>query len=377
MKIIADAHIPFVKEYFADQGELILKPGREMTQKDTKDADILLVRSITPVNEKLLASSRVKFVGSLTAGADHLDLPWLTSAGIEVAIAAGFNAPPVADYVISVLAVLRRAQLIPEKDFKVGIVGVGNVGRLVLERFKLFPCEIILCDPPRAMSEADFTSVSLAEFRDLDFITLHVPLIKEGDHPTYHLIDAAFLKRQQPGCILLNASRGAVIDTSALLQHGNHLTWCLDVWENEPNINQTMLAKAFIATPHIAGYSKQSKIRGIEMIYQSACKAGIIRPLTPPPITMPTQTLRFADQFAEWEDVVLGVFNPTALTSMMRTALLNAKHAGTLFDAMRNQFNYRHEFSYTCVDGGHINHDDQQLLTKMGIMFNNLSSIST
>lgn len=147
MRIIADSHIPFVKEYFGSYGELILKPGRSISPDDVKDAHILLVRSITPVNEKLLAHSKVKFVGSVTAGADHLDTEWLDQAGILWGIASGFNAPPVADYVVSVIAALQKKQMLLNKSLTAAVIGVGNVGRLVVEKLKILNFDILLSDP--------------------------------------------------------------------------------------------------------------------------------------------------------------------------------------------------------------------------------------
>jgi len=369
MRIIADSHIPYLKDYFAGYGDLILKPGRLITQADTKNADILLVRSITPVDAQLLKDSTVNFVGSVTAGADHLDTKWLDEVGIRYSVASGFNAPPVADYIISVMAALIKKDLLPKSTFKVGVIGIGNVGRLVVDRLKLFDCDIFLCDPLRAQKEQDFTSVDLDDLSDLDLISLHVPLVRGGDNPTYHFINKAFLQRQKPGCILLNASRGAVINSDDLLQYGAHLNWCFDVFEKEPGINQTILAKSLIATPHIAGYSRQSKIRGVDMIYRIACEQGIITPKAINPIEMPQQTLRFAAKTPTWEDIVLGIFNPLLITTMMRSTLLNATEHGPLFDEMRNQFNYRYEFAYTKVSSYQLAAKDQLFLEKLGMVF--------
>lgn len=367
MRIVADAHIPYLKEFFAEENELILKPGRAITHEDTQQADILLVRSITQVNAQLLASSKVKFVGSVTAGADHLDTAWLTQAGIDYSIAQGFNAPPVADYVLSVIAHLMKNHLLPETEFKAAVVGVGNVGRLVVERLELFPCRIFLSDPLRAAKETNFTSIPINDLTDLDLISFHVPLVRNGDYPTYHFIDQDFLQRQKPGCVLINASRGAIIDTQALLQYGKHLRWCLDVWENEPHIDPAVLTNACIATPHIAGYSRQSKIRGIDMIYRIACAKGLLTPKRSPTLTMPQQTLKFANHVERWEDILFGIFNPALLTNVMRSQLLEATHLGQVFDEMRNQFNYRDEFAYTTVEAAGLSHKARVFLERLGV----------
>src|SRR3990167_2243014 len=127
MKIVADEHIPLVQDYFSGYGELCLQSGRAIKASDVRDADLLLVRSITPVNEALLTGSRVKFVGSVTAGYDHLDTKWLDKMGIAWCVTSGFNAPPVADYVVSVLAALKEQGLLSDKKIKAAVIGVGNV----------------------------------------------------------------------------------------------------------------------------------------------------------------------------------------------------------------------------------------------------------
>lgn len=363
MRIIADRHIPFVQEYFNAYGELILKPGRSISAKDVKNADILLVRSVTNVNAQLLADSQVKFIGSVTAGKDHIDTKWLDKAGIAWSIAAGFNAPPVADYVVSAIAALQQKKML-SKEVKAAVIGVGKVGQLVTERLRILGFDITLNDPIRAQQEKDFVSIPIQELSDLDLILLHVPLTTMGDYATYHFIDKHFLKRQKPGSIILNASRGAVIQSQDLMEYGQHLHWVLDVFENEPKINKEILERAMITTPHIAGYSVQSKIRGIEMIYRIACEKNIIEPQPIAPLTFPQQKLCFAGINHNWQEIVLGVFNPLVVTAMMKSQLLPAKDYGTLFDEMRNQFNYRNEFAFTTVDAST---SDRTLLQQFGL----------
>jgi len=367
MKIVADTQIPYVKDYFSSYLELVLKPGRRITSDDVKDADILLVRSITPVNQALLAQSNVKFVGSVTAGADHLDTAWLDKAGIAWNVAQGFNAPPVADYVISVVAALQQRQLLGRQGIRVAVVGVGHVGKLVAKRLALLGVEVVLCDPIRAEEEPDFKSVELDTISDVDLISLHVPLKKTGKHATYHCIDKDFLRRQKAGCVLLNASRGAVIDSSDLKQYGKHLFWCFDVWENEPIVDKVILERSLIATPHIAGYSVQSKIRGIDMIYQRACERGFIAPKPVSPVNMPVQQLTFSGSEHDWRDIVLGVFNPIVLSAMMRSKLLSAYDPGQEFDEMRNQFHYRHEFGYVEVANPGVDSQNVAYLEQLGV----------
>lgn len=367
MKIVADAHIPLVEHYFEVYGELILKPGRAMTYQDVKDADILLVRSITCVNQELLSNSKVKFVGSVTAGADHLDTKWLDAAGILWSVAEGFNAPPVADTVISIIAALQKNNFLSQKSLRAAVIGVGHVGQRVVDRLKLLNFDVVVCDPLRAENEKDFSSVPIEEITDCDLLSLHVPLTRTGQHATYHLIEKNFLKRQKANCVLLDTSRGSVIHPEHLKHHGKNLCWCLDVWENEPWIDKEILASALIATPHIAGYSMQSKQRGIAMIYQAACQSKVILPLAITALPMPEQTISFQGQLKTWQDVVLAIFDPLAMTEKMKATLLPKKEYGPMFDSMRHQFTHRHEFAYTAVQDVRFDELSTKYLAGLGL----------
>ncbi len=370
MKIVADAHLPYVDEFFGRYGEIHKVLGREMRKEDLQSADMLFVRSVTNVNESLLSGTNVKFVGSMTAGADHLDTDWMNKAGVLWSTADGFNAPPVADYVISTIAALMQRHILPQKRVKVAVIGAGNVGRLVIEKLHLLGMEVVVCDPLRARKEPKFKSTPLSEISDVDLITLHVPLTREGEDSTYHMINSEFLRRQNAGTILLNASRGAVINSTQLVQDGAHLIWCLDVFEDEPNINKAILERAALATPHIAGYSVQSKVRGIDMLYQAACHMGVIAPQESQLIAMPQQVLNYAGTRHQWQDVVLGVFNPAVMTSMMRTALLSSEFHGAMFDELRNRFQYRHEFAFTSAPGLALANQEVRILAHLGFNLN-------
>jgi erythronate-4-phosphate dehydrogenase len=335
-----------------------------------KDADILLVRAVTEVNEELLAGSGVKFVGTMTAGVDHLDTAWLQRAGIEFCAAPGFNAPPVADYVVSSVAALMARRMMPQKNLKAAVIGAGNVGSIVVEKLRLLNIDVVVCDPPRAKLDPAFKSTDLDQISDVDLVSLHVPLTRDGEYPTYHMIDSEFLRRQKPGCVLLNAGRGAVIDSDALKKDGSHLIWCLDVFENEPGIDKEILERAAIATPHIAGYSVQSKVRGMDMLYRTACQRGLIKPQDTTPVAMPRQELNYSGTQHHWQDIVLGVFNPVVMTAMMRTKILPAEHHGVVFDELRNRFQYRHEFAYTSVPGLIVPDLEVRILVHLGLDLN-------
>ena len=348
MLILADEDIPCVEHYFSPYGEIILKPGRLLTHQDMRDVDILLVRSVTVVNEALLHDSKVKFVGSISTGIDHLDVAWLNKKNIRWSAALGCNAVAVAEYVVTVIAALQTQGLLLHKPCRAGVIGVGRVGSRVVEKLKLLGFEVVTCDPLRAEQEKEFVSTPIEEFADLDLVLLHVPLTDAGPCPTYHLIEKTFLKRQKKQCVLVNAARGSVINSIDLLEHGQHLIWCFDVWENEPNINRTILSKTLLASPHIAGHSVQSKYRGIDMIFKAAIQLGVLPDKQIKSVTFPRIQMAFSDN-AGWRERVLAVYNPIEISRAMKQAFLQDE---SVFDKLRKQLKRGHEFDFVDVDSG-------------------------
>lgn len=276
MKIVADENLPLLETLFGDVGDIHAMPGRAIAPDDVRDADLLLVRSVTRVDRELLEQSRVRFVGSATAGTDHIDRTWLEGRGTRFAWAPGCNAPAVADYVISALmfALDYSPSLLQGKS--IGIIGCGQTGSAVRARCHALGLECRVSDPPLAAAGRDdieFCEVEHALAADI--VTLHVPLERDGGHPTFHLLDAERLAALKPGCVLINASRGPVIDNRALkreLQQRPDLKVILDVWEHEPDFDPQLLSLVTVATPHIAGYSLDGKLSGSEMIYAAACR---------------------------------------------------------------------------------------------------------
>lgn len=359
MKIVADENIPLISHYFCANNQMILKPGRSITHEDLLDADILLVRSVTKVNRELLHDTPVKFVGSATTGLDHLDSQWLDQAGIFWSSAYGCNAQAVVEYVLCVIAALQLKEMFPKKKIRAGVIGVGLIGSKVVEKLKLLGCEVVQCDPLRAEVENDFVSTPLAEFSNLDLVTLHVPLTTAGKYPTKHMIQADFLQRQKAGCVLLNASRGSVIDFSDLKKYGGHLHWCLDVWENEPNIDLEVLEKAVISTPHIAGYSVQSKYRGVQMIYDAAVRMEVLTDFCVLPVPFPQRVLSFDNVAMTWQDVALKIYDPMLTTQVMKQSLLSGSMT---FDALRKSFPERYEFAYVNLVDVKLSDEDRAVL---------------
>ena len=276
MKIIADENMPNVEALFSHLGTVELVNGRNLTHEQVKDADILLVRSVTKVTQALLAGSSVRFVGSATIGVDHIDLEYLAQANIAFSSAPGCNAEAVADYVFSALSHLYMTKKLPWLKRKIGVVGYGNVGKTVYQRFAQMGCEVCVYDPFKVPDQGDVNFVSLAEILTCDVISLHAPLTTSGSYPTKDMLGAEELSQLSSGVAIISAGRGGVINESALIERHKQLQGdmhlVLDVWDGEPLINQELAAIVDIATPHIAGYSKQGREKGTWMVYLALCE---------------------------------------------------------------------------------------------------------
>lgn len=266
MKIVADQNIPLLHEFFADIGNVVSLPGREITRNDLVDCSILIVRSITPVNQALLDGTPVKFVGTCTIGVDHIDTDYLDQQGIIWANAPGCNANAVVQYVFSAMAAL-----MPDWQHKtIGIIGCGSIGKRLHRRFKQLDVKVKCHDPFLNSTQQD-DLVSFEEVLNSDVISCHTPLTKTGEHPTYHLLNKHAYQKIPAGSLIINSCRGGVLDEQALLeiQPEKQFKLAIDVWENEPELNFTFLDKVQIATPHIAGYTLEGRENGTSMVYQA------------------------------------------------------------------------------------------------------------
>ncbi|ORM80477.1 4-phosphoerythronate dehydrogenase [Pantoea deleyi] len=275
MKILVDENMPYARELFSRTGEVVAVPGRPLPVAELADAQGLMVRSVTQVNEALLSGTPVKFVGTATAGTDHVDEAGLQRAGVAFSAAPGCNAIAVVEYVFSALLLLAERDGFQLRDRTVGIVGVGNVGGRLQKRLEAWGIRTLLCDPPRADrgDEGEFLSLD-AVAAQADILTFHTPLFKEGPYRSWHLANAALLMGLKPNTILINACRGAVVDNAALLEVLNmrhDLSVVLDVWEPEPDLSLALLDKVDIATPHIAGYTLEGKARGTTQVFEAWC----------------------------------------------------------------------------------------------------------
>ncbi|MBS7660750.1 4-phosphoerythronate dehydrogenase PdxB [Pseudomonas lalucatii] len=271
MRIVADENIPLLDEFFGPFGEIRRLPGRAIDRAALGDAELLLVRSVTRVDRALVEGSALRFVGTCTIGTDHLDLEYLQQAGVAWASAPGCNARGVVDYVLGSLLSLADTYGVPLAQRRFGVVGAGQVGGRLVEVLRGLGWQVLVCDPPRQAAEGgDFVELEQL-LEECDTISLHTPL----DAGTHHLFDAARLARLKPGTWLINASRGAVVDNAALreaLRRRDDLEAVLDVWEGEPQVDVELAELCHLATPHIAGYSLDGKLRGTAQIYRAACR---------------------------------------------------------------------------------------------------------
>ena len=272
MKIVADENLAFTEYFFADFGEIQQAAGRTLTHADVKDAEALLVRSVTQVNAELVQDTKLKFVGSATIGTDHLDIAALEQCNIAWSNAAGCNAQAVAEYVITALLHLKPELINANDSFTLGIIGLGNVGSRLAVMAKLLGWKVIGHDPFVQREQIEQVDLNTL-LKTADAISTHVPLTKTGNHPTYHLINAEALAQMKPTAILINSARGPVVEESALIVdiQQTQRAVVLDVFEHEPEISEQLLNLIRLVTPHIAGYSLEGKARGTQMIYDAFC----------------------------------------------------------------------------------------------------------
>ncbi len=352
--IIADENMPAVEPLFGHLGEVRRVPGRSLSADQVRDADILLVRSVSKVDQALLSGSRVKFVGTATIGTDHVDTRWLAENGIAFSAAPGCNADAVVDYVLSALSHQAAQQGFRLQDKTIGIIGVGNVGGRLAQRLSALGLKLLLNDPPRAAQEAGFVELDQV-LAQADIICMHTPLVRDGAHPSLHLLNAQRLACLKPGAILLNAGRGPAIDNQALLAlmpQRPDLTLILDVWEHEPQVNAELAAYCEIATPHIAGYSLDGKIRGSWMLYEAWCQSQGQQPERAlveflPPSSIAAVELTAA---AELLDLIRLCYDPYRDDRALRRTLhLPAAAQASAFDQLRKQYPVRRELSTLSV----------------------------
>ncbi|MFD2180205.1 4-phosphoerythronate dehydrogenase [Veronia pacifica] len=360
MKILIDENMPYAEALFGQLGEVIAKPGRDLTADDLVGIDALMIRSVTRVNRALLSkANQLTFVGTATAGMDHVDQALLSERGITFTAAPGCNKVGVAEYVLSALMVLGQQQGFTFTNRVVGIVGAGQVGSYLAGCLDALGIKYLLCDPIKA-SQGDqrpFHSLDTL-IEQCDVLTIHTPLTKEGEHKTHHLMNKERLARLKPGAILINAARGPIVSNDDLKHALNTqaLTAVLDVFEHEPEVDMSLLPLLAFATPHIAGYGLEGKARGTTMIFNSFCES-IDNPLRADPSSLlPTAPFPALTLSRQWENPDLMalcqmVYDIRRDDSEFRREMAEPCLHRTTFDRLRKNYRDRREYSAITVAG--------------------------
>lgn len=341
MKIIIDSAIPYVKGVLEPFFDVVYMAGSNISNSDVADCDAMFIRTRTICDEQLLRNSRIKFIGTATIGTDHIDFEYCNKKGIKVVNAAGCNAGAVAQWVCAAIIEQDKINPIIPNKTTIGVVGVGNVGRVVADLFEEMGFIVLRNDPPRAIRENDFDSVSLEELlKKSDFLTFHTPLNKTGEFSSYHLLNSENIKMMNPNATVLNASRGGVIDEKCLIEvydRGELENLMIDVWEDEPVISEKILDRGIVTTAHIAGYSVQGKANGTSMIVREIAKEFGISQLSewyPIGVKVPNVVVN-----KKWDDI-------KKLMKLSYDILADSnalKERADGFESLRDNYNYRDE----------------------------------
>ncbi len=358
MIIAVDEAIPYGREAFSELGEIRLIPARDLKPESIRDADALIVRTVTRVDASLLEGSSVRFVASASAGIDHIDQSYLSERGVHFEYAAGCNAEAVSEYIVTALFVVASRRKWNLKEKSLAIVGVGNVGSRVEKKARALGMVVRLCDPPLRDVTGEGKYEAFEDILGADIVTFHVPLIREGLYPTWHMLNQRTLDRLQPGQFLINSARGAVFDNSELkaaLKEERVEGAVLDVWEGEPAIDYALLDRADIGTPHIAGIALDGKIRATEMVHQQACNFFGLRSLWRADSLYPGHRIVRPEGGVDDQSAVLSVLlqaynimNDDAGLRDLRTQ--PAGQAAIRFEQLRIQCALRPEFRHFIVE---------------------------
>jgi erythronate-4-phosphate dehydrogenase len=357
--IVVNKHTPYVVEAFETLGKVTALGTREITKETVKDADILIVRSETKVDRDLLEGSRVKFVGTVTIGTDHVDEEYLAQHGIMFVSAPGSNSNSVSEYITAALLESAVGGGTSLRDKTLGIVGVGNVGSKVWRKAEALGMKVLLNDPPLERQGSRYPLHALDELMEADILTLHVPLTRTGPDATFHFFDEKRMRNMKQGSLLMNTSRGSVVETEALQQMllDKHLAAAvLDVWEGEPRINTSLLNRVTLGSPHIAGYSLDGKVNALQMNYDAVCRflsqpaekdVHAFMPDPALPILQTETTNRSMEQMLR--DIIKECYDIRLDDRLLRQSLSLPDHeCGKYFQKLRAEYRTRREFlNYT------------------------------
>lgn len=347
MKIAANSTIPYIIGIAEADAEVHFWAANSLSAETIRGADVLIVRSIDRCTPELLRGSSVRLITTATIGFDHIDTAFCDEAGIVWQNAPGCNAVSVAQYVANALISVSMAKGEPLKGKTLGIVGVGHVGKRVERMAQALGMRVLRNDPPRAEKEGRGGFVSLDVIaEEADIITLHTPLTRRDPHATFHLADGAFFRKLRRKPWFVNAARGGIHDTAALLsakKQGLVGELILDCWEGEPHISSALLSEAAIATPHIAGFSADGKANATRMCLQAierhcGMRFRNIGNIQPPPPDHPQIDMSLLPQTDRILHAMLRCFDPRSVDERLRSE-------PTRFEDFRNSYDHPREFS--------------------------------
>lgn len=367
MKIIADKNIPFLKGVIENYGEVTYLPGIDFTHDTIKDADAIIVRTVTHLNERVLKNTHVRLICTATIGFDHIDTSYCAENNITWKNAPGCNSGSVEQYIVSSLIIIARKKGFLLKNKVIGIIGVGNVGKKVARACKTLGMKVLLNDPIRQLAEDDNSFVSIEQIQEeADIVTFHVPLSKDGAYKTYHMGDRNFFLSFKKRPIIINSARGAIIDTLAI-KEALRKEWIsgaiIDCWENEPEIDLEYMNLVDIATPHIAGYSADGKANATRMSLENLAnfynldKTPISLVKAPDPAHPYVDMDGYLSSKNKIENIILKTYNP--LLDYARFM-----EAPERFSWLRSDYPLRREYHAYTVE--HAERPDREILDRLG-----------
>jgi erythronate-4-phosphate dehydrogenase len=378
MKIICAETVLLGHEAFSNAGKTIVIPDREITRDDLLDADALIVRSKTKINAELLQGTPVKFVGTATAGTDHIDAAYLEKHSIYWCAAPGCNANSVSEYLVAALLTLRKRHGFDLAGKTIGVIGCGNVGRRVVEKCEALDMRVLRNDPPLAATSNDPDFLPLETVLiESDIVTLHLPLVKEHPWPTDRLADYCFFEKLKPGAIFINAARGSVTDYDALLvaKEGGAISRAvIDVWSPEPSFRTEVLKMADLASPHIAGHSYEGKLNGTVACYNELCnffeiqKTWDIKTSLPKPDVPSIEVdCTGRDDEEVLHQIIKRVYDIEIDDRLIREAAVHCEiDRARNFDTLRKNYRVRREFKNTEIHAINISPELTRKIKALG-----------
>lgn len=359
LSILADENIPAVEHFLGAFGTVRCVNGRTLAREQLQGVDILLVRSVTRIDEALLSGSPVKFVGTATSGFDHIDRDYLSRHAIAFAHAPGSNANSVVEYVLAAIAVVedKLEQLLAGGS--VGIVGYGFIGRAVAARLAALGIRHRIYDPWLDQQGIP-NAAGLDQVLECEVVSLHAELTRQQPWPSYHLLGEAQLQRLRPGALLINACRGPVVDNAALLaqfEAGRGPCTVLDVWEGEPNLDSALLQCVTLGTAHIAGYSLDGKLLATRMLSQAVAESLQLpavtgqSPVADAPAIAVSASLSGAGLIRHLLQARYDIFQDDALLRRAVQGAQSTAARGNAFDHLRKTYRDRRELAGSVVEG--------------------------